>query len=67
MEQTRRVGAERHRYLYSDADLEECVPRIKDLADTADETLVLFANCYRGYCVRHASQFTNCSRVQVCQ
>ena len=48
MEQTRRVGAERHRYLYSDAELEAWVPRIKDLADTADETRVLFANCYRG-------------------
>jgi uncharacterized protein YecE (DUF72 family) len=51
-------AAERHRYLYSDAELGEWVPRIKELADRTDETHVLFANCYRGYCVRNASQFT---------
>jgi uncharacterized protein YecE (DUF72 family) len=51
-------AAERHRYLYSEAELEEWRPRIGALASMADETHVLFANCYRGYCAHNAMQLT---------
>jgi uncharacterized protein YecE (DUF72 family) len=55
---TRRAesAAERHRYLYSEAELREWVPRIRELAEGATETHALFANGYRDYAVRNASQ-----------
>ena len=48
--------AERFRYLYSDEELEEWAPKIKDLAQDIRETHVLFNNCYRDYGVRNAAQ-----------
>jgi uncharacterized protein YecE (DUF72 family) len=49
-------AAERHRYLYSEAELEEWLPRIKQLAERAAETHAVFANSYRDYAVRNAAQ-----------
>jgi uncharacterized protein YecE (DUF72 family) len=49
-------AVERHRYFYSEAELREWVARIEQLTDRAAETHVLFANCYRDYAVRNASQ-----------
>jgi uncharacterized protein YecE (DUF72 family) len=49
-------AAERHRYHYSEPELKEWIPRVKELANKATETHALFANCYRDYAVRNASQ-----------
>ena len=49
-------AAERHRYLYLEPELKEWIPRVKELSNRANETHALFANCYRDYAVRNASQ-----------
>ncbi|GBD13808.1 hypothetical protein HRbin24_01847 [bacterium HR24] len=48
--------AERFNYLYSPEELGEWTPRIRRLAQEADEVHVLFNNCYRDYAVRNARQ-----------
>ncbi len=48
---------ERFRYLYSEEELEEWVPRVQGLASRAREVHVLFNNCYRNYAQSNASQF----------
>lgn len=48
--------AERFKYLYSDAELQEWAPEIKRLAEQAETTHVLFNNCYSDYGVRNAAQ-----------
>jgi uncharacterized protein YecE (DUF72 family) len=52
---TSRSAAERFRYLYSEAELEELVPPIAQHADEARETHLLMNNCYRDYSVRNAA------------
>jgi uncharacterized protein YecE (DUF72 family) len=49
-------AAERFRYDYSKEELEEWVPRIRELADSARETHVLMNNCYRNFAVKSARQ-----------
>jgi uncharacterized protein YecE (DUF72 family) len=48
--------AERFKYLYSGAELDELAPRVRGLAEGAEETHVLFNNCYSDYGVRNAAQ-----------
>ena len=55
---TKRVktAAERFDYLYSEDELREWVPRVRDLAKDAREVHVLMNNCHRDYSVRNARQ-----------
>ena len=47
---------ERFGYEYSPKELAEWAPKIRDLADRADTTHVLFNNCYRDYAHVNAQQ-----------
>ena len=47
---------ERFGYEYSPKELAEWVPKIRDLADRADTTHVLFNNCYSNYAQVNAQQ-----------
>jgi uncharacterized protein YecE (DUF72 family) len=40
---------ERFRYLYDEGELEEWVPRVREAAGQAEQTHVLFNNCYANY------------------
>jgi uncharacterized protein YecE (DUF72 family) len=51
-----KTAAERFDYLYSEDELRDWVPRIRDLAEDAREVHVLFNNCHRDYSVRNAHQ-----------
>jgi uncharacterized protein YecE (DUF72 family) len=50
------TASERFRYDYSQAELGEWVPRIRQLASETRETHVLMNNCYRDFAVRNASE-----------
>lgn len=50
------TASDRFRYLYSEEELREWVPRIRDLAGTTRETHVLMNNCYRDFAVNNARQ-----------
>lgn len=45
---------ERFNYLYSERELEEWVPRIRELAESAQQVHVLMNNCYHDFAVRNA-------------
>ena len=47
---------ERFGYRYTEAELTGWAPRIRDLADRAATTHVLFNNCYRDYAQVNAGQ-----------
>jgi uncharacterized protein YecE (DUF72 family) len=49
-------ASERFRYEYSQEELREWVPRIRELATHARETHVLMNNCYRDFAVNNARQ-----------
>jgi len=49
-------ASERFRYEYSEPELREWVPRIKEISEHARETHVLMNNCYRDYAVNSARQ-----------
>jgi uncharacterized protein YecE (DUF72 family) len=49
-------ASERFRYHYSKAELEEWVPRIRELSSSARETHVLMNNCYRDFAVSNARE-----------
>ena len=49
-------AAERFRYDYPPAELQEWVPRVKALAEQADRVHVLMNNCYADYGVKSARQ-----------
>jgi uncharacterized protein YecE (DUF72 family) len=51
-----KTAAERFDYLYSEDELREWVPRVRDLAGDADEVHVLMNNCHRDYSVRNARE-----------
>ena len=53
---TSRSAAERFRYLYSDAELEQLAEPIAEHVDEARETHLLMNNCYRDYSVRNAAE-----------
>lgn len=48
---------ERFDYYYSDAELNQWVPKVRALAESADLTHVLFNNCYGGSAQVNAGQF----------
>lgn len=48
------TAAERFRYQYTEPELREWVPKIKELSEQARETHVLMNNCYRNYAVNNA-------------
>jgi len=50
------TASERFRYDYSEAELREWVPRIRELASKTRETHVLMNNCYRDFAVRSARE-----------
>ena len=50
-------SAERFNYRYSLAELEEWLPRVRELAAATGETHVLFNNCYSDSGVRNAGEF----------
>ena len=47
-------AAERFNYLYSDEELEELARQVQRLQEQAEETHVLFNNCYSDFGVRNA-------------
>ncbi|NLG85259.1 MAG: DUF72 domain-containing protein [Firmicutes bacterium] len=47
-------SGERYDYLYSDAELAEWVPRLRELERQTSSTLVLMNNCHAGHAVRNA-------------
>jgi uncharacterized protein YecE (DUF72 family) len=50
------TASDRFRYEYTQAELGEWVPRIRELSATTRETHVLMNNCYRDYAVNNARQ-----------
>ena len=50
------TAAERFKYLYSESELRDWTPQVKELAVGAGETHVVFNNCYADYGVRNARQ-----------
>jgi uncharacterized protein YecE (DUF72 family) len=50
---------ERFGYRYTDGELKEWAPRITGLADDAQDTHVLFNNCYRDYAQANARQLAD--------
>jgi uncharacterized protein YecE (DUF72 family) len=52
-------AAERFRYLYGDEELDEVAPRVRELAEKAEQTHVLFNNCYSDFGVRNAAQLAS--------
>ena len=55
---------ERFGYLYSEGELSEWAPKIRDLAAGASTTHVLFNNCYRNYAQVNAQQLEERLRSQ---
>jgi uncharacterized protein YecE (DUF72 family) len=53
---TSRSAAERFRYLYSEAELEQLAQPIAEFAGDARESHMLMNNCYRDYAVQNAAQ-----------
>jgi uncharacterized protein YecE (DUF72 family) len=47
-------ASDRFRYLYTKDELQEWVPRVREMASQARETHVLMNNCYRDYAVDNA-------------
>jgi uncharacterized protein YecE (DUF72 family) len=50
------TAAERFRYLYSEDELREWVPAVRELAGESKQVHVLMNNCYEDYGVRNAAQ-----------
>jgi uncharacterized protein YecE (DUF72 family) len=50
------TAAERFRYLYSRAELEQWAPRARELANSASRVHLLMNNCYQDYGVRNAAE-----------
>jgi uncharacterized protein YecE (DUF72 family) len=49
----------RFEYLYSEQELREWVPRLRELSANVRETHVLMNNCYQDYAVRNARQLAD--------
>jgi uncharacterized protein YecE (DUF72 family) len=56
---TKKTVTERFRYLYSEAELAEWVPRVEHLAEEAGQVHVLMNNCYADQAVTNAKQLTD--------
>ena len=52
-------ASERFRYEYSEDELKEWAPRIREVADQTRETHVLMNNCYRDFAVNNARQLAD--------
>lgn len=48
---------ERFAYLYSKEELEEWVPKVRDLSQRSKETYVMFNNCFAYYALKNAKMF----------
>lgn len=60
----RGVGVEeRFKYLYSESELREWVPKVERLANETQQVHVLMNNCYADYGVRNAQQFAQMLQV----
>jgi uncharacterized protein YecE (DUF72 family) len=46
----------RYNYLYSERELKEFIPDVKDISQKTTKTLVFFNNCYSGYAAKNAAQ-----------
>jgi uncharacterized protein YecE (DUF72 family) len=55
----RKTVTERFRYLYSEQELAEWVPRVDHLASSAREVHALMNNCYRDQAVTNAAQLAD--------
>ncbi|HEX4292084.1 MAG TPA: DUF72 domain-containing protein, partial [Trebonia sp.] len=53
---------ERFRYRYSDKELQDWASKVRKLAADADETHVVFNNCYRDYAHVNAGQLAGLIR-----
>ena len=53
------TAAERFRYLYSETELAEWVPRTRRLAQLASRVHLLMNNCYQDYGVRNAAELAS--------
>lgn len=49
-------------YRYSDRELADWAPKLRQLADEAEQTQVFFNNCYRDYAQTNAAQLTDLLR-----
>lgn len=52
----------RFKYLYSEEELKQWAPRVRELADGAKQTHVLMNNCYRDYAQRNAKELAQLLR-----
>jgi uncharacterized protein YecE (DUF72 family) len=52
-------AADRFDYLYSRDELEEWVPRVRELAEQTDVTYVMFNNCKYDYAPRNARELAD--------
>jgi uncharacterized protein YecE (DUF72 family) len=50
---------ERFGYLYSEKELQEWAPKVRELGEQAAETHVLLNNCYRNYAQLNARQLAD--------
>ena len=55
----KKTVTERFRYLYTDQELAEWVPKVDHLADSAREVHILMNNCYRDQAVTNAAQLAD--------
>jgi len=46
----------RYDYLYTEGELKEFIPDIKDISQKTAKTLIFFNNCYSGSAAKNASQ-----------
>lgn len=47
-------SAQRYNYLYTEQELKDWIPKIKQLADSTQETFIFFNNCHAGFAARNA-------------
>ena len=55
----KKTVTERFRYLYSEKELAEWVPKVEHLSESAREVHVLMNNCYRDQAVTNAAQLAD--------
>jgi uncharacterized protein YecE (DUF72 family) len=55
----KKTVTERFRYLYSETELAEWVPKVDHLSESAREVHVLMNNCFRDNAVTNARQLTD--------
>ncbi len=58
-ERKTKTAAERFEYEYSEQELKEWAPRVREVAEQAKETHAIMNNCYRDYAVVNARQLSS--------